>query len=250
MDEVRELAHAAADALGGLAALDGQSLLVPFAFGGPADEFPYRESLAGADEDAVQVGYGQCQVLGLVLLQLHVDIPQPAPDEGVMSINNYRKILPALFPGKGGLPYQILQVALQDAFFHRKAVGPRGDFAKEFSCHTKCKSIAKSPKLQISDPRFVDDPDDQRDEVDEEAIESGIRVTFRAPARIPGLASPVIWTQSADWDHPQQHPEDTEDQGADADFFHPARRFPGRHKKRNQEQGDDDHATQAAIDER
>ena len=75
MNQVRQLAHAAADALRRLSLGDGKPLLVTFPFGGTPDEFPYGERLARADEQTVNVFHGQSQIGGFVFLQLHVDIP-------------------------------------------------------------------------------------------------------------------------------------------------------------------------------
>ena len=74
VDEVRQLAHAAADTLRGLALGDGQSLLVPLLLGSPSNEFPNGECLAGMNHQSVDVFHRQSQIRCLVLLQLHVDV--------------------------------------------------------------------------------------------------------------------------------------------------------------------------------
>ena len=78
MYQVRQLAHAPANTLRGLSLRNGKPLFVTFPLGGSANEFPHRKRLAGTDQQTVNVGHGQSQIGGLVLLQLHVDIAQSA----------------------------------------------------------------------------------------------------------------------------------------------------------------------------
>ena len=79
--QVRQLAHAAADALRGLALGDGQSLLVAPALGSASDEFPYGECFAGMNHQSVDMLHCQGQVRRLVLLQLHIDVAQSPTDQ-------------------------------------------------------------------------------------------------------------------------------------------------------------------------
>jgi len=81
MDEVRQLAHASADAFRGFALGNGESFLVALAPRGATYHLPYGEGLARTDEQSVDMADGECQVGGFILLQLHVDLAESAPDE-------------------------------------------------------------------------------------------------------------------------------------------------------------------------
>ena len=104
VDEVRQLAHAAADALRRLALGDGQSLPVALPLRGAPDEMPDGEGLAGTDHQPVDVIHRQGQVRRLVLLQLHVHIAQPPSDERVVAIDHHGQLLHRPLPGEARLP--------------------------------------------------------------------------------------------------------------------------------------------------
>ena len=89
--QVRQLAHPASDPLRWLPLRDGQSLFVTFPLCGTADALPDGEGLAGTNEQPVNVFYGQGQIGGLVLLQLHIDIAQSATDKRVVLVNKFRQ---------------------------------------------------------------------------------------------------------------------------------------------------------------
>jgi len=135
VDEVRELAHAAADALRGAPFGDGETFLVSLTLGGATDETPDRESLAGPDEESVDMLHRQREVGGLILLQLHIHVSQTAADERVMVIDEGGQQLLALLLSEAGISEEVLQMAFKDAFLHRETVGKRGYFAKQFSFH-------------------------------------------------------------------------------------------------------------------
>ena len=80
VDEVRQLAHAAANALRGLTLGDGQPFLVSPTLGGAPDELPYGERLTRTFQQSVDVLHRQSEVCRLVLLQLHVHIAQSPAD--------------------------------------------------------------------------------------------------------------------------------------------------------------------------
>ena len=123
VDEVRQLAHAAADALRGFALGDGQSLLVALALGGAPDETPDGERLAGTNHQSVDVLHRQSQVRRLVLLQLHVHIAQSPTDERVVAIDHHGQRLLRPLLGELRLPQHVLNVALQDFLLHRQPIG-------------------------------------------------------------------------------------------------------------------------------
>lgn len=91
VDQVRQLAHSAANPLRRLPFRDGKPLFVALPLSGPADAFPDGEGLAGPNEQSVNVFYGQSQIGGLVLLQLHIDIAQSATDKRVVLVNKFRQ---------------------------------------------------------------------------------------------------------------------------------------------------------------
>ena len=135
VDEVRQLAQTAPDALRGLALGDGQPFFVALALGGAPHLFPDGEGLAGTDQQTVDVLYGQSQIGGLVLLQLHVDIAQAAADKGVVAIDDHgQRVLGALM-GKTRLMKRVLQVTLEDFFLCRQPIGERTELAKQYSFH-------------------------------------------------------------------------------------------------------------------
>ena len=85
--EVRKLAEASTNALRGFPIGDKESLLVAFPAVGAPNKLPHGERLARVNEDAVDMAHGQCEVRGLVLLQLHVHVAQAAAYEGVVAID-------------------------------------------------------------------------------------------------------------------------------------------------------------------
>ena len=88
VDEVRQLAQAATDALRGLALGDGEPLLVALKRCGAANLMPHGEGLARADDESVDMGNSEGEVGGLVLLELHIDIAQAPTDERVVAIDD------------------------------------------------------------------------------------------------------------------------------------------------------------------
>ena len=135
MDEVRQLAQTASDALRGLALGDGQTLFVALPSGGAPHLFPHGEGLAGTDEQTVDVLHGQSQIGGFVLLQLHVDITQAATDERVVTIDYHGQRRLGAHMGKMCLVKRVLQVTLQNFLLCRQAIGKRTYFAKQYSFH-------------------------------------------------------------------------------------------------------------------
>ena len=68
MDEIGELTHATADALGGFSMRDGQSFLVAFAGSGASKEFPHREGFAWTNQQTINMFDSQGEIDRLVLL--------------------------------------------------------------------------------------------------------------------------------------------------------------------------------------
>ena len=118
VDEVRELAQAAPNALRGLSLGNGESLFIAFLGCGAPNLTPHGEGLTRADDESVDMLDSQGEVGGLVFLQLHIDIAQATTDEGVMAIDDHGERIGGALMGEGYMGEEILEVALQDLLLH------------------------------------------------------------------------------------------------------------------------------------
>ncbi len=100
-----------------------------------------------------------------------------------------------------------------------------------------------------SDPGLVDDPEDQGDEVDDEAVEDGNQADFDAAGNDVGCNVIVAGEEVHHLEPAEDGPEDADDEGGDADFLDPGGGFPGREEQRDEKKGDDDHSDRTAGDE-
>ena len=101
-----------------------------------------------------------------------------------------------------------------------------------------------------SDPGFLDDADDQRNEIDDESVKGADQCHLKTSAKdgrtdVAGFLYSVKSLRQA-----EQRPEDGEDQGPYADFLHPAGSLPGSDEKGDKEDGNDDHPSKAALYEK
>ena len=104
--------------------------------------------------------------------------------------------------------------------------------------------------MSVSDPGFLDNADDQRNEIDDESVKGADQCHLKATTKdgradVAGLLYGVKCLRQA-----EQGPEDGEDQGPYADFLHPAGSLPGSNEKGDKEDGDDDHPSKAALYEK
>lgn len=118
VDEVRELAQAAPNALRGLSLGNGESLFIAFLGCGAPNLTPHGEGLTRADDESVDMLDSQGEVGGLVFLQLHIDIAQATTDEGVVAIDDHGERIGGALMGEGDMGEEILEVALQDLLLH------------------------------------------------------------------------------------------------------------------------------------
>ena len=121
--QVRQLAQSATDSLRRSSLRYGQSLFVTFPFGGTPHLSPYRERLTRSDQQSVDMLHCQGEVDRFVFLQLHVDITQPAANQGVVAIDQDGQWLLCPFVGKRCLSDEVSQMTFQYLFLHRQPVG-------------------------------------------------------------------------------------------------------------------------------
>ena len=135
VDEVGELTESASDALRGLSLGDGESFFITSGGGSAPYLVPHGEGLARVDDESVDMGDGEGEVGSFVLLELHVDIPQSAADEGVVSVDDDREGVGGTFVGEGDPGAPVFEVALQDFLFRGEFIGERTEFAEQLSGH-------------------------------------------------------------------------------------------------------------------
>lgn len=87
VNQVRQLAAPASYAFRRLSFCNSQSLFIALPFSGPANKVPYRERLAGTVYQTVNTTDCQGRIGGLVFLQLHVYVAQPAAYQRVVLID-------------------------------------------------------------------------------------------------------------------------------------------------------------------
>lgn len=117
MDQVRELAHAAAHPLPCGAIADGHARPVALPGRAPPHHAPKGKSLPWGDDHPVDTGRGQRQVDRFVFLQLHIHLAQPAADQRLVPVDQHRQRFCHLPLGKRP-PGKILQFAAQDLLFY------------------------------------------------------------------------------------------------------------------------------------
>ena len=94
----------------------------------------------------------------------------------------------------------------------------------------------------MSDPRLLDDAEDQGDEVDDEAIEGRDEGALDAAGdHAVGYILPVALEEVGHLIGAQDGPEDAHHQGGDADFLDPGRGFPRGEEQGDEKEGNDDH---------
>ncbi len=130
VNEVGQLAESAADSLAGLALGDGQSFFVALPPGGATYLFPDGEGLPRTYEQSVDMGDGQGEVGGFVLLQQHVDIAKASADEGIVAIHQdgQRRLADVLGEARG--MEDVAEVALQYFFLHGETIREGRNLAK------------------------------------------------------------------------------------------------------------------------
>ena len=142
VDQVRQLAQSAPDALAQPAAGDGQSLLIALAAGGVAHRAPEGKGFAGGDDQPVHLCGGQLQVAGLALLQPGVYPGQPAADYRAVALHQSGQRLGLTGGRKPLAACQVLRMAHKPLLAQRELVAHRPVFTKQLStCHGAVPSL-------------------------------------------------------------------------------------------------------------
>ena len=95
----------------------------------------------------------------------------------------------------------------------------------------------------------MDNADYQGDEVNDEAVKDGDKIHFDASPDNTGREISVYLDIVGRLHEAQECPEDTYDQGADADFLDPAGSLPGSEEEADEKKCDDDHSNGTAGNE-
>ena len=92
VQQVRELADAAADPRLGLAVRQPHAFQITLAAGRVADDLVERERLAGADQQAVDLCAGELQVRDLVVLHPHLGLAELSQQQRLVPLDPHRQV--------------------------------------------------------------------------------------------------------------------------------------------------------------
>ena len=153
VDQIGELAHAAAHAAAGPASAgDHQALPEAPVCGGISHQRPEGEGLPGTDQNPVDAGRCQPQVHCLVLLQLHLHISKPPPDQRRVLFDPHRQQFLLFGPGKVPAHWQD-----PEGFAAGSPSGWRSDRSVEIF-HRRAFASTQLPPFTPEQGQFLDMP--------------------------------------------------------------------------------------------